>query len=41
VSRVCITCGQLTRRKWYDQAVCYGCAGVRVAELSALAGGVR
>jgi len=29
VSLPCITCGQPTRRRWYDQPVCYACAGVR------------
>jgi hypothetical protein len=30
MSRCCITCGQPTRRRWYDQPVCYDCAGVSV-----------
>lgn len=29
--RRCITCGEITRRRWYDQPVCYACAGVRVS----------
>jgi len=29
VALPCITCGEPTRRRWYDQPVCYACAGVR------------
>lgn len=30
MGRPCVTCGTVTRRRWIDQWVCYGCAGVWV-----------